>query len=321
MSEEPTQDPDQKESTEADSSTIDPSGHVRSSDFELSPHLQEQLEAFHGDELGGDVDLVEFPSPEAFLSLAPEQQKAMYGLLVKSHERFHRESLLSAETGLLNRKSMVRNLGDLLAQQYRLRVERERAVQEGLVSPEDQAPGSDLHILFIDFQGMKAVNDNFGESAGDEFIGVMASRIRSDVRPDDLVARWGGDEFVMVGLTEHHEATDDDQESFDFGKMIQERMYENAKIEDFHGVTLYPRLHIGEVVISSDYFFNQIQERGLDLDTKGWRIIALELINDADEQLRGRKKDAPSGRGSLEFLTTPYDSVDAVDSDSPGKEK
>lgn len=59
-------------------------------------------------------------------------------------------------------------------------------------------------VLFLDFDGFKAINDQFGHSTGDELLVMIAERIALCLRPGDLFARLGGDEFTILldGLTE-----------------------------------------------------------------------------------------------------------------------
>jgi diguanylate cyclase (GGDEF)-like protein/PAS domain S-box-containing protein len=58
--------------------------------------------------------------------------------------------------------------------------------------------GRELAMIFIDLNGFKAINDNLGHPAGDEVLGVVASRLRENFRPTDFIARIGGDEFVIL---------------------------------------------------------------------------------------------------------------------------
>jgi diguanylate cyclase (GGDEF)-like protein len=58
--------------------------------------------------------------------------------------------------------------------------------------------GYDIAVIFCDLDGLKAVNDNQGHSAGDEYIKIACSALLDSVRDSDTVGRLGGDEFLIV---------------------------------------------------------------------------------------------------------------------------
>lgn len=58
-------------------------------------------------------------------------------------------------------------------------------------------------VVVIDIDNLKPLNDSFGHSAGDAAIRAVAKAIRSIIRPDDMLFRWGGDEFLVVLFNVH----------------------------------------------------------------------------------------------------------------------
>ena len=55
-----------------------------------------------------------------------------------------------------------------------------------------------LALLFIDLDGFKAVNDEFGHAVADRLLAAVGSRVAACVRTDDIACRYGGDEFVAL---------------------------------------------------------------------------------------------------------------------------
>ncbi len=102
------------------------------------------------------------------------------GELARSFEAMQQHLRTDKLTGLANR--------DALLQQLRRRIERAR---EDRRSPP-------LAVLFIDLNRFKQINDRYGHDAGDLALQEIAERLRASVRAEDTVARYAGDEFVIL---------------------------------------------------------------------------------------------------------------------------
>ena len=83
-------------------------------------------------------------------------------------------------TGVLNRHGVEERVPDLLALAARHREE--------------------VFAVFADVDGLKAVNDAHGHAVGDAVLVATADAIRETLRATDVVGRWGGDEFVILGM-------------------------------------------------------------------------------------------------------------------------
>ncbi|EGH71083.1 putative bifunctional diguanylate cyclase/phosphodiesterase [Pseudomonas syringae] len=64
-----------------------------------------------------------------------------------------------------------------------------------------------LAVMFLDIDHFKRINDSLGHDAGDELLKVIADRIRGATRVQDVVARFGGDEFcILLSIPDYEEA-------------------------------------------------------------------------------------------------------------------
>ena len=67
----------------------------------------------------------------------------------------------------------------------------------GLTAPAGQTPAGGA-VVMIDVDGFKTLNDTHGHAVGDRILRAIASRLLHEVRPEDIVARIGGDEFAVL---------------------------------------------------------------------------------------------------------------------------
>lgn len=58
--------------------------------------------------------------------------------------------------------------------------------------------GDPLSVIFVDVDGLKAINDAHGHEIGDKLLSRLGETFTSALRPYDVPIRWGGDEFVLV---------------------------------------------------------------------------------------------------------------------------
>ncbi len=96
---------------------------------------------------------------------------------------------------------------------------------------------STLAVLFLDLDHFKVVNDSRGHTLGDRLLAQIANRLTRALRPDDTVARFGGDEFVILS-----EDLDDDAHAIEAAERIQ-RVLEDVFTID--GTEIYVAASVG----------------------------------------------------------------------------
>jgi len=107
-----------------------------------------------------------------------------YRELEDANRKLEMASYTDTLTGLANRRYLMQNFPRLLA---------------------DHQGTQGLAIMIIDLDALKPINDQHGHAAGDELIVEVSRTLRQAIRPDDILVRWGGDEFVVVAHAQHVE--------------------------------------------------------------------------------------------------------------------
>ncbi|HAQ73701.1 putative bifunctional diguanylate cyclase/phosphodiesterase [Stutzerimonas nitrititolerans] len=114
----------------------------------------------------------------------PRQQRSMVVIALDMsvvrnlHLQLETQAVTDSLTGLLNRRGFHQALASALA-----RVDRD---------------GRRMAILYIDLDGFKRINDSLGHDAGDEILCRVARVLETCMRPYDIIARMGGDEFTAL---------------------------------------------------------------------------------------------------------------------------
>ena len=108
--------------------------------------------------------------------------------LNSTFERLHDELNFDELTNVYNRKAGT----------MRFREELERTTRTG----------EKLSIAMIDADNFKSINDTYGHLAGDEVLRTIASTIKSKLRTNDVLFRYGGEEFIIImPNTSEHDAS------------------------------------------------------------------------------------------------------------------
>lgn len=130
-------------------------------------------------------------------------------------------------TGLLARSSFVEKLEHSLIS---------RSGQEGLCA-----------LCFIDLDGFKAINDQYGHLTGDHVLAEIGSRIGGSIRLGDLACRWGGDEFVVA-----LQGIKDDSVILKLAQRLLEAISNPLQPDASKPMTLFLASSIGVAIAASD---------------------------------------------------------------------
>ncbi len=142
----------------------------------------------------------------------------------KSEQEIRRLAYFDSLTGLPNRTLLMENMKQALGN-------AERA-------------GKSMAVLWIDLDNFKQVNDTLGHAKGDQMLQQVAQRLGSALRKGDILARWGGDEFVLL-LTDIKGESTAVTVACKIAELLTEQSYDLDGSEVFSsaslGIALFPQ--------------------------------------------------------------------------------
>lgn len=169
-------------------------------------------------------------------------------------------------TGLFNRRYFENHLKDLIE-------EIKHPLKEGIERREEKI--EKLSLLFIDIDNFKKINDTYGHLAGDKVLKMVSNKLKENVRAEDLVCRWGGEE-ILVALVDS--GVDEAKKKAEFlRKRIEDLEIEREK-------SIKPTVSIGVAELTEDDDFNSLIEKSdkamYEAKRRGKnKVVSFEEIN------------------------------------------
>ena len=161
-------------------------------------------------------------------NLVMDGRKMIISIIIDITDRKKAEEQISylayhdALTGLSNRKAFYE----------KLHIELERSLRTGKKAA----------ILFLDLDGFKLINDNYGHEAGDFLLKEVAGRLKNITRETDTVARMGGDEFTLL-LTDISDRSNAEAAAEKIRKSVSEHIIiegNPVRIRASIGISVFP---------------------------------------------------------------------------------
>lgn len=122
------------------------------------------------------------------------------------------------------------------------RVLFEQSLDNGLIQAKRHGCG--LAVLFIDIDKFKSINDTYGHDMGDKVLIMVADRLKSTVREEDMISRWAGDEFVCLLLEVKQEA--------DVTRLAENIVNWISETCEFNGTVISISVSIGIAIYPAD---------------------------------------------------------------------
>lgn len=155
------------------------------------------------------------------------EREQLLNQLMQANDRLTAYASTDPLTELSNRRALQQELVRLLAQGSRR--------------------GVAVLVAYLDLDGFKTINDTHGHAVGDHFLIEIAERLRDSLRAEDMAARVGGDEFIVIG------SGPQDGESLEQARLAFEHRIFRATVGDFSpgGNRIhYPGASVGAIAVA-----------------------------------------------------------------------
>lgn len=199
--------------------------------------------------------------------------------LVEAQRRLKNLSFTDELTGLLNRR------GFLTMAEQQIKLEAHESSKRG------------LNLMFADMDGLKAINDIYGHEEGSDALKRLSEVMRSVLRSSDLIARWGGDEFVIltIGSQDEH------------AEVMVERIYDKIREHNLAGGKPYKiGCSIGISPVSMDSGCT-LESQIADADEAMYHVkrkrkaaLGIEIF---DSPIGAARPSLPSSEGPIQHRT------------------
>jgi diguanylate cyclase len=131
-----------------------------------------------------------------------DESRAVHGLVSETKERLHegRQRAAELEAQVRTLESELRRLSDEVSTDVLTEVANRRGLMQAfdVETARLERQGGELAIGLLDIDNFKKLNDTLGHSVGDMALKTLAGHVQKQLRPVDIVARFGGEEFVVL---------------------------------------------------------------------------------------------------------------------------
>ena len=180
--------------------------------YTIGKHISDVFTLSSGEEIGSFRDFIEKSLQADLPSTASETFLMQTGDVLEKHISFNCSPIRSVAGEILGAVLIFRDISEMKKHEEKMEFLSyhdtltglyNRAFFEESCKTIDQENITPVTIIIGDANGLKQINDVYGHAAGDILLQAIANAFKNACRSNDIIARWGGDEFaaILPGLT------------------------------------------------------------------------------------------------------------------------